>query len=460
MKKAPLSGIRIIEHGQLLAVPYAARMLADLGAEVVKVESPVRLDSHRQTTYPDNEPGERFWDRGGTFYSENRGKLGITLDLRHADAREAFRDLVRVSDVVMENFTTRVMQNFGLDYESLRQVKPDIIMFSSTGYGHTGPWANHRAVGPTTEAASGLTAITGYEDGPPVLPDIPYTDYIAAEQGVLAIMLALFRRRRTGLGCAIDLSQIEAQASLLGEWYLDAGANQAPAVPQGNRHPLMAPHGFFPCAGEDRWIAIAVSNDEEWSSLKKALGEPEWAAQATFATAEGRQKAASELEAALADWTRERDGFELMHLLQSHGVPAGVAYDARDLVFDEHLWERGFWEWADHPAGTGIDPKPYPGAPWRFSASERGISMRGPALGEHNQYVLSELLGYSQERIDEMASSGALGRSPADFPLPLPVPLENLVRQGRIREFDKDYLERLNQMRRATEPAEARARKA
>jgi benzylsuccinate CoA-transferase BbsF subunit len=448
MKKAPLEGIRVIEHGQLLAVPYPARLLADLGAEVIKVESPIRLDTHRQTIYPDNDPGNHFWDRGGTFYSENRGKYGITLDLRHADAVQAFKDLARVSDVVMENFTTRVMKGFGLDYESLREVNPNIIYFSSTGYGHTGPWANFRAVGPTTEAASGVASTTGYAGGSPVLADIPYTDYIAAEQGAYAILLALYRRKRTGRGGAIDLSQVEAQAALAGELFLDASANGTQTAPKGNRHSSLAPPGFFRCAGSDRWIAIAVSSDGEWQGLQKAMGNPDWAADTRFATVQGRLDNADEIEPKLTGWTQTQEAMPLMKLLQDHGVPAGVAFDGRDIVLNEHYRARGFMAWADHPPGSDIEPKPYPGVPWRFSESDRGARRGGPGLGQHNEYVLCDLLGYSRDKLAEMKASGALGGDPEDFPRPRPVSLEVLQRQSRAREIDPEYRQRLQELAR------------
>lgn len=447
MRPAPLAGVRVLEPGQLIAVPFAARLLADLGAEVIKIESPVRLDTHRQTTYPDNEPGEHFWDRGGTYYSENRGKLGMTLDLRLADAVDAFRDLVRVSDVVMENYTPRVMLAFGLDYPALTGIRPDVIMLSSTGYGHSGPWTNYAAVGSTTEAASGLAAVSGYPDGAPVMPDIPFTDYVAAEQGVLAVILALYRRKRTGTGTYIDLAQTEAQAAQIGELLLDAAAKATSASPRGNRHEAMAPHGFFPCAGFDRWIAIAVSSEWEWRGLRAAMREPAWGREERFQTLAGRKAHEDELEANLSAWTRGQQPMDLMRLLQAHGVPAGVAFDGRDLVMNEHLRERGFFRWMDHPAHSGIEPKPYPGVPWRFSESGRGGERRAPALGEHNHLILRDLLGYSDERVARLRDSGALGGSPAKFRRPKPVLLEELERQGRVREIDPDYRERLRELR-------------
>ncbi|MFA7248176.1 MAG: CoA transferase [Dehalococcoidia bacterium] len=452
MKKAPLAGIRVIEHGQLLAVPFAARMLADLGAEVIKIEAAIRLDSHRQTTYPDNDPGAHFWDRGGTYHNENRGKLGITLDLRNPIAIEVCKDLVRISDVVVENFTTRVMQQFGLDYAELVKIKPDIIMMSSTGYGHTGPWKDFKAVGPTTESASGVAVTTGYDGLDPVMADIPYTDYVAADQNVLGVLLALYRRTRTGRGSDVDISQVEAQASLAGELYMDAALNGTSHAPHGNRHPMMAPHDFFPCAGEDRWCAIAVSSDEEWRRLQEAMGNPAWAADARFAALAGRQANLAELDAKLAEWTRAFEAFELMTLLQANGVAAGVAQTGRDLVFNEHLAARGFFDWVTPPASTEIPEKPYSGTGWHFSESEHGLRRGAPLLGEHNEYVLRNILGYSAEKYATIVASGALGGAPEEFNRPHPVALEVLQRQGRVVEIDPDYLEHLRRFKETHPP--------
>jgi len=438
-RQRPLRGVRVLEQGQLLAVPYAGRLLADLGAEVIKVESPLRLDTHRQTTYPNNTPGEHFWDRGGTYYSENRGKLGMTLDLRNPAAVQVFRDLTQVSDVVMENFTSRVMRGFGLDYDELVRQRPDLVMLSSTGYGHSGPWANYGAVGPTTEAASGLAAVSGYRDGPPVLPDIPYTDYVAAEQAVLAVLLALYRRSRTGRGGWIDLAQTETQSALAGELIMDAYVNGADESPRGSRHPAMAPHGFFPCAGDDRWIAIAVASDAEWESMRNAMDNPEWSNGDELRTLAGRKANEDVLEQRLAEWTRSQDAHALMAALQAHRVAAGVALDGRDLVCNEHLRARGFFTWLDHPIHAGIGPKPYPGVPWRFRGSGRAETRRAPALGEHNDLVLRQILGYSEVRIAELHADGALDSQLSNFPKPQPVPLSVLLEQGRVREVDPDY---------------------
>jgi crotonobetainyl-CoA:carnitine CoA-transferase CaiB-like acyl-CoA transferase len=436
VKAPPLRGIRVIEQGQLLAVPFAARLLADLGAEVVKIESAARLDTHRQITFPDNRPGDAWWDRSGTFASENRGKLGMVLDLRVPAARDVFRGLICTADVLMENYTPRVMRSFELDYPRLAETRPGLIMLSSTGYGHTGPWANYTAVGPTTEAASGLAALTGYRDGPPVLPDIPYTDYVAAEQAVFAVLLALYRRRRTGAGCWIDLAQTEAQSAITSDLLLEAVTATLPAAPRGNRRRSMSPHGFFPCAGGDRWIAISVQSDADWQALCHAMGGPKWSADARFATLEQREANEDELEQRISSWTRSQDAQRLMRILQERGVAAGAVNDSRDLLQNEQLRSRGFFEWFDHAPQTGIGPKPYAGVPWHFSDSSRGCSLRAPGFGEHNTFILRDLLGYTSERIAGLSAAGALGSGSEAFRRPDPVPLEELQRKGYVHEYD------------------------
>jgi len=445
MKGQLLAAIRVIEQGQLLAIPFAARLLADLGAEVVKIESAARLDTHRQITFPGNQPGEMFWDRSGTFASENRGKLGITLDLRVPAAVEVFRDLVRTSDVVLENYTPRVMKAFGLEYARLAEIRSDLIMLSSTGYGHTGPWANYAAVGPTTEAASGLAALTGYRAGPPVLPDIPYTDYVAAEQAVLAVLVALHRRRRTGTGGWIDLAQAEAQSALAGELLMEARTSAAPALPSGSRRVAMSPHGFFPCAGDDRWIAICVETSAEWDALCDAMGRPAWCTQPRFATLSARKANEDELEQQLGSWTCTQDAGALMLKLQSHGVPAGAVLDSRDLLGNEQLRARNFFEWLEHAPHTGIPPRPYAGAPWRFSDSTRGGARRAPAFGEHTTLILRELLGYTSQQIESLHAGGALGSGTGGFRQPDPLSLQELQEKGYVREVDAAFERRVGQ---------------
>ena len=221
----PLEGIRIIEMGQLIAIPWATKMLADMGAQVIRLESCHRLESYRSDSVYRNDVEGEFWNRGANFYEQNRNKLGITLDLNQEEGLSILRELVALSDVFAENFTPRVIKKFRLEYDDLRQIRPDIIMISSTGYGYTGPWSDFGAVGPTTEGASGLAYMTGYADGPPALPEIPYTDYTAAEHTVYAVMAALIHRLRTGRGQFIDISQSQTVSATLPEALMDFSVN-------------------------------------------------------------------------------------------------------------------------------------------------------------------------------------------------------------------------------------------
>ena len=268
----PLEGVRILEMGQLIAVPHAVKMLADMGAQVVRMESHARLEGYRASAFYDNDPGAAWWNRGANFHEQNRNKLGLTLDLSRPNALDTLKELVSQSDVFIENFTPRVMRNFGLEYDDLRKLRPDIVFVSSTGYGFTGPWSAFGAIGPTTEAASGLCHSTGYQDCPPELAEMPYTDYTAAEHTVYAIMAALIHRVRTGQGQFVDVSQAQAASATAPETLMDYTINGRITERIGNRHPYMAPHGFYRCEGADDWIAIAVSRDDEWAALCETLG--------------------------------------------------------------------------------------------------------------------------------------------------------------------------------------------
>ena len=312
----PLAGVRVVEMGQLIAIPFAMKLLADMGAQVIRLESTRRLESYRSDSVYLNEVDGAFWDRGANFYEQNRNKLGITLELNDPRGMEVLRRLISISDVFVENFTPRVIKNFRLEYNDLRRVKPDIIMVSSTGYGFSGPWANFGATGPATEGAAGLAYTTGYADGPPVMAEIPYTDYTAGEHTVFAVMTALMHRLRTGQGQFIDVSQAQTSSSTLPEALMDFSANRRLQTRIGNQDPVMAPHGCYPCSGQDRWIAVAVSNDEEWRSLCRVLDRPEWENDPRFAGRLDRWNNRTELDRRLEGVTLNWDAHELMHRLQ------------------------------------------------------------------------------------------------------------------------------------------------
>ena len=435
----PLEGVRVVEMGQLIAIPFAMKLLADMGAQVIRLESTGRLESYRSDSVYRNEIHGEFWNRGANFYEQHRNKLGITLDLAHPDGLGLLRRLIAVSDVFAENFTPRVVRNFGLEYADLYRIKPDIIMVSSTGYGFTGPWANYGATGPATEGASGLAYTTGYPDGPPVMAEIPYVDYTAGEHTVFAVMAALVSRLRTGQGQFIDVSQTQAAAATIPEALLDFAANGRMPARIGNADPVMAPHGCYPCAGQDRWIVIAVSADSEWQSLCGVLGRRDWAEDARFSSALDRLRLREQLDDMLAEATAGWDARRLMAMLQAAGVPAGAVLDSKDLLFDPHLRERRFYEVVHHHPGTEMPPLPYAGRPWKMSETPAVPPLAAPLMGEHNHLVLRELLGLTVDEVTRLEAEGVIGYAPSD-PRPVQRPsLDEQVRQGRMLRYEADF---------------------
>ena len=395
----PLDGVRIIEMGQLIAIPFAMKLLADMGAQVIRLESTRRLESYRSDSVYHNEIHGEFWNRGANFYEQNRNKLGITLDLGRAEGVEILRRLVSISDVFAENFTPRVIRNFGLEYSELCRIKPDIIMVSSTGYGFDGPWANFGATGPATEGASGLAYSTGYRGGPPVMAEIPYVDYTAGEHTVFAVMTALMSRLNTGRGQFIDVSQTQAAAATIPETLLDFAVNGREPERMGNSDPVMSPHGCYPCQGEDRWIVIAVSEDREWKELCRVLGKADWVSDARFSTTLGRQRHREQLDQLLESATVDWNAHDLMGALQAVGVPAGAVLDSKEMLFDPHLRERGFYEIVRHHPSTGMPPLPYASRPWKLSRTPAVNPKAAPLMGEHNEFVLRDLLGMTEDEV-------------------------------------------------------------
>ena len=442
----PLEGVRIIEMGQLIAIPFAMKMLADMGAQVIRIESIARLESYRSDSVYQNDISGEFWNKGANFYEQNRNKLGVTLDLSKPEGLQVLRELVSVADVFAENFTPRVIKNFGLEYEDLRKIKPDIIMVSSTGYGFYGPWSNFGATGPATEGAAGLAYQTGYLGGPPVMAEIPYTDYTSGEHTVFAVMAALMHRLRTGQGQFVDISQTQATSSTIPEVLMDFSANGRTAPRQGNQDTVMSPHGCYPCKGDDRWITIAVATDEEWQAVCRVLGQDGWAADPRFEGSLSRWKNRDELDALIGPVTGAWDAHELMHALQKEGVAAGAVLDSKDLLFDPHLGERGFYEVVTHHESTGIPPLPYASRPWKLSRTPAVKSQAAPLMGEHNTLVLSDLLGKTAEEMAALEEAGIIGYGPTN-PRPVQRPsLDEQVRQGRMQRYETDYEE---QVRRA-----------
>ena len=390
MATKALQNLRVVEMGQLIAIPFATKLLADMGAEVIRIESIQRMDGYRVNGFYKNDASGEFWNRAVNFNEQNRGKRSVTLDLTNPDGLAALKDLIAVSDVFAENFTPRVIARFGLEYEDLRRIKPDIIMVSSTGYGHTGPWSGFGAIGYGTEAASGLASVTGYVGGAPSIPELPYADYTAGEHTVFAIMAALMRRAATGDGQFIDVSQTQTLSVTVPEPLMDYAFNGRIGEPSGNRDLRWAPQGTYPCAGADRWLSLSARSDDEWTSLCRVLNRAEWLDDPRFADAESRAANHDALDALIADATRDRRADALQAELQSAGVPAGAVLDGKDLLFNDHLNARGFYEVVEHHDGTGMPPLPYASRPWKFASHARRNRPRRADAGTTQRIVAIE----------------------------------------------------------------------
>ncbi len=372
----------------MLAGPYATRLLADFGAEVIKVLP------------PSPPPGDTFSQ--GYYNTWNRNKLGITLDLDKAAGKKIVRQLVGVSDAVIENFSPRVMSNWGLDYPRLKRIKKDIIFLSLSMMGHSGPRSHFSGYGPAVQAFSGITYLTSYPDRPPAGIGFSYADHVAGLYASLALLGALEYRQRTGQGRYIDLSETEIMSGLVLESIRDSGLKEKEAGKNGNQD---APGGIYPCSGIDRWCAIAVSSEGEWEGLKKAMGSPAWAQECRFADKEARLSNSAALDELISGWTARHSPEELTALLQQEGVPAGTVQNARDLANDPQLRARGFFKFSDHPpAGDKLADAP----PLRLSASQAEYRRPAPGDGRDDDYVFRQLLGMSEEQLLRYRREGVI----------------------------------------------------
>ena len=405
MSRLPLEGIRMLDLTAYLSGTYATVLLADMGAEVIKIESIQRYDGYR--LFSPTEPGNI--EKSSHYNWCNHSKLGITLDLTQPRGVEIFKEMVRISDIVAENFSTRVMGNFGLDYPVLSKINPSIIMISMPCFGTTGPWRDYVGFAHVFEEMSGAVYLTGYIDGPPMVSATSYTDTNAGINGALALLTALHQRRRTGKGQYIDLSQTEVATCLLGEVIADYSMNQRNQSRRGNRHPFLAPHGCYRCQGEDNWITIAVASEAKWERLRQVMGDPKWATEERFATMMSRWEHQDELNKLIEEWTSQRDQYELWHLLQKTGIPAGPMLLAQDLLGDPHLNQRGFHTMVDRAV---VGAHKHSCVATKLSKTPGHIKGPAPLLGEHNEWLFGELLGMSKEEIARLEAEKLIGKVP------------------------------------------------
>jgi len=397
MAKSPLDGIRVADFCWAWAGPYGALQLAHLGAEVIRIESTTRMCPSRQI--PPWAENERGINRAGYFNQYNQGKRSITLNLKTPEGIAIAKQLVAKSDIVIENFAAGIMDKMGLGYEVLRGLKPDIIMISLSGYGATGPEKGYVSYGPPQVALSGMASLTGYQDGPPRQAGFSYGDPNGGIHGTFAVMCALLHRAKTSEGQYIDLSQREACAMLLPEALMDYAMNGTQPPRSGNRDPYMAPHGVFRCRGEDRWVSIAVRNDDEWRRMCGAIDRAELATDPRFAVLAARKENEDALEQTVTAWTQERSADEVTRILQQIGVAAYPSLDGKDMLANPHVVARGFFVELEHPE---VGKRQHLGIPWKMSRTPCDVRRPAPCLGQDTEYVLEEILGLSKEQVTSL----------------------------------------------------------
>jgi crotonobetainyl-CoA:carnitine CoA-transferase CaiB-like acyl-CoA transferase len=429
-----LDGIRVLELSIAWAGPLAGRYLADLGAEVIKVEHPTSRGAgmsslagfdvagdigdwtwgklpgpiFRSGVYPDADPGTTPWNRQGVFNKMNRNKRSLSIDLKAPEGWEVFRRLVARSDIVLNNYSPRGVRSLGIDYAALAAINPKIIAIGLSGYGATGPDQDRVSWGPMLEAQSGMAAATGYADGGPIKMGAALPDPVGGTHCAVAALAALSERDRTGEGMFLDISQLETYASMGGELFLAASLTGASPARVGNRSARFAPQGVYPCAGDDAWIAISVTSDDEWSTLASIIGDPTLL-DPDLATVTARFEGHDALDGAIAAWTRPLDKFAAMHLLQRAGVTACVSFSNGDVVEDPHLAARGFMvEW-DQP---DVGPRRYAGFPIHFTRTGPLEMRPTPTLGQDNRYVLGDVLGMPADAIDALEAGGVIADAP------------------------------------------------
>lgn len=395
----PLSGIRILDFGWVWTGPALSLLLGDMGAEVIKVESRQRIDIMRRYT-PQSKGETISVDASATFHVLNRNKLSITLDLAKDEARQLVLRLARLCDVIIENFSPRAMRSWGLCYEHLREAKPDIIMISLSAAGQTGPLRDVRTLGFSLAALSGILDLVGYKGERAMGSMIPYPDPVAGALGAFAVLAAIHFRNRTGRGQYIDLSQWQSIAAILGYPIMDYIINGRNATRMGNKHRTLAPHRCYRCKGEDRWVSISVTNEEEWRGLCRAMGEPEWSRQEKFRDMRSRKAHEEELDRYIEEWTTVLDHYEVMFRLQQEGVPCAATLDPVELENDAHLRSRGQWTRIRYPFTN--DEEVIPGIHWHLGRTPGAIYRHAPRLGGDNRYVFQDLLGLHEGEIQAL----------------------------------------------------------
>ena len=400
-----LKGIRIIDLSMGWAGPLAARNLADLGADVIKVESCENFDWWRSWEATQEWIDDDGAEKSPAFNSVHRNNKNITLDLSHPEGRELLLKLVGTANVVMENFSGSVLPKLDLGYEIFKEVKEDIILLSMPAFGSTGPWKMFRAYGSTVEQSSGLPHINGLSSDPPMMHHVAYGDAVGGLNGVSALLIALRHQAKTGKGQFIDLSQAESLFPLAAHGILEFTANGKAPVRKGNRSDFFAPHGVYPCEGEDKWIVIQILNEDQWLRFKEIIGEP----MNRFGNLKDRLSKLDDLDKSIAEWTYSKEAQKLMYILQEAEIPAAATHTMSSLLNDPHLNSGNFWQWLDRAV---VGNQPNPSAPFKVNGERLPIKTPAPTLGQHNQEILTKILGLNQDEINRLEKIGIIGTKP------------------------------------------------
>ena len=398
----PLTGVRVLDLTRVWAGPLAGRLLGDLGADVIHIESPWNRGAFEAPPgivelthlFPDNELGERHWNRVGGFNKLARNKRDVVIDIADPRGNDLFRRLLAESDVILENYSPRVMPQWGLDFDSLLEINPSIIHTAMPGYGAKGPGANRVALGPVIEAATGMTMMSGYADTGPYRSGVAWPDPVSGMSAAAGTLVALWRRATShGRGQQVETAMLESMGSFAGDELLSAQVLGSPPPRRGNREPGVAPQGVYRCSGHDRWIAISVTADAEWQALCEAAG---LADECRGLKLDQREAQHDEIDAAITRWSRSELPWGAVRRLQAAGVIAGVLCDARDLLESEHLGARDYWALLDQQDTGALR---YPGCPVRLSRTPATYRLAPPLFGEHNDVVLKEIAGVSDEEL-------------------------------------------------------------
>ena len=404
---AVFSNIHVLDFSWVAAGPVVTKYLADFGATVIRVESPSRPDVLRYSApYKDNKPG---LNRSGYYAIYNTNKYGLSLDLNQPKARDIANKLVSWADIVAESFVPGTMERWGLGYEDLKKIKPDIIMFRTCQLGQYGPHAKQPGYGPMLAAFSGFTSITGWPDSIPVQPHGAHSDFLAPRLGTTALVAALIHRRKTGKGQCLDFSQLEASIHFLAPLFLDYAVNGREMTRQGNASAYGVPCGIYRCKGEERWCAIDIISDDDWQAFCHLASYLDWLGSGKFTTRLSRKQNEDELNKLMEAWTINFTAEELMMLLQTAGISAGVVKNPEDLLEDPQLkYYNYFWR-LEHPEMGAF---PYQGQAIKLSLTPCQPRLPSPCLGEHTEYVCRKILGMSGEEFVTCLNEGIFGKLP------------------------------------------------